>query len=183
MPSYRSRSTLRQHLISVDKDVQRELRQVVQNTAQEAKDYLTEVTASWEHKVQFRRVMVVSATVIKASVQAVGKNKAIFGYVDQGTGKYGAKGVAYKIKPKAGGVLRFKGAYDARSQPAAGPGGVPRPNVGTGKAIGGWVSTKEVTHPGIRPRKFVEAFEKKLQPDFRRRVSNAIRRAVRRNRG
>lgn len=181
MPSYRSRTTLKQWLINVDKDVQRELRQVVQNTAQEAKDYLTGVTASWEHKVKFRRVMVVSATLIKASVQAVGKNREIFGYVDKGTGKYGARGAAYKIKPKNGGVLRFRGSYDARSQPAAGKGGAPRANVGTGKAIGGWVSTKEVTHPGIRPRNFAQSFEEKLQPNFRRRVSNALRRAARRN--
>lgn len=180
MPSYRT-GTLRQWLIQKDKDVQRELRQVVQATAQEAKDYLTGVTSSWEHKVQFRRVMVVSATLIKATVQAVGKNKAIFGYVDRGTGKYGARGVAYKIKPKDGGVLRFRGGYDARSQPAAGPGGSPRANIGTGKAIGGWVSSKEVIHPGIRPRKFAETFEEKLQPNFRRRVNNAIRRAARRN--
>lgn len=181
MPSYRTRSTLRQWLIQKDKDVQRELRQVVQNTAQEAKNYLTDVTASWEHKVQFRRVMVVSATVIRASVQAVGRNKDIFGYVDKGTGKYGPRGAAYKIKPKTQPVLKFRAGYDARSRPPAGPGSAPRPNVGTGKAIGGWVSTKEVTHPGIRPRKFAESFEKQLQPDFARRVSNAIRRAARRN--
>jgi hypothetical protein len=180
MPSYRT-GTLRQWVISVDKDVQRELRQVVQNTAQELKNYLTDVTASWEHKVQFRRVMVVSAALIKAGVKAVGRNKDIFGYVDKGTGKYGARGSAYKIKPKNGGVLRFKGGYDARSRPPAGPGSAPRANVGTGKAIGGWVSTKEVTHPGIRPRKFAQLFEEKLQPNFRRRVSNAIRRAARRN--
>lgn len=180
MPSYRTR-TLRQWVISVDRDVQRELRQVVQNTAQEAKNYLTNVTASWEHKVQFRRVMVVSATLIRASVQAVGRNKDIFGYVDKGTGKFGARGAAYKIKPKTAPLLRFRAGYDARSRPAAGSGGMPRANVGTGKAIGGWVSTKEVTHPGIRPRKFAELFEKQLQPTFRRRVSNALRRAARRN--
>lgn len=180
MPSYRTR-TVRQWVIQKDEDVRRELRQVVQGTSQEAKDYLTGVTASWEHKVQFRRVMVVTATLIRASVQAVGKNKKIFGYVDKGTGKYGAKGVAYKIKPKNVPVLRFRAGYDARSRPPAGPGSAPRASVGTGKAIGGWVSTKEVTHPGIRPRKFAESFEKQLQPDFRRRVNNALRRAARRN--
>lgn len=180
MPSYRTR-TLRSWIVSVDKDIQRELRQVVQNTSQELKDYLTEVTASWEHKVTFRRVMVVNATLIKAGVQAVGKNKAIFGYVDRGTGKYGPKGVSYKIKPVAAPLLRFKSGYDARSRPAAGAGGMPRANVGSGKATGTWVATKEVTHPGIRPRKFAESFEKQLQPDFRRRVNNALRRAARRN--
>lgn len=181
MPSYRSRSTLRQWVIEKDKTVRRELRVEVEGTSQELKNYLTDVTAKWEHQPKFRRVMVVSATLIKASVQAVGKNKAIFGYVDKGTGKYGAKGVAYKIKPKSQPVLKFRAGYDARSRPSAGPGSAPRANVGTGKAIGGWVSTKEVTHPGIRPRKFAETFEQKLQPTFRRRVSNAIRRAARRN--
>jgi hypothetical protein len=181
MPSYRTRTTLRRWVISVDKDVRRELRQVVQNTAQELKDYLTGVTAKWEHKPKFRRVMVVRPTLIRASVQAVGKNSDIFGYVDRGTGKYGARGAAYKIKPVNAPALKFRAGYDARSRPSDGPGSAPRANVGTGKAIGGWVTTKEVTHPGIRPRKFAETFEQKLQPNFRRRVSNAIRRAARRN--
>lgn len=181
MPSYRTRKTLRQQLIERDKNVRSELRTEVSNTSQEMKDYLSDVTSSWEHKPQFRRVMVVSATVIRASVQAVGRNRKIFGYVDKGTGKYGPKGASYQIKPKTAPVLKFRAGYDARSRPPAGPGSAPRANVGTGKAIGGWVSAKTVTHPGIRPRKFAESFEKQLQPDFRRRVNNALRRAARRN--
>lgn len=181
MPSYRGRTTTRQWLISVDKDLRRELRQVVQVTSQEEKDYLTGVTDSWEHKVKFRRVMVVTATLIRATVQPVGTNRKIFTYVDKGTGKYGPKHTSYKIKAQSAPLLKFKSGYDARSLPSAGPGSAPRANVGSGKSIGGWVSTKEVTHPGIRPRKFAETFEQKLQPDFRRRVVNALRRAARRN--
>lgn len=181
MPSYRTRSTVRQWLVETDKNVQRELRQVVQNTAAEAKAYLTKVTSDWTNKVQFRRVMKVSATLIKASVIAVGKGKAIFGYVDKGTGKYGAKGTPYKIKAKNVPLLKFKTGYDARTRPAAGKGGKPRAGVGTGKAIGSWVSVKEVLHPGIRPRHFAASFDETLQPDFRKRVINALKRAARRH--
>lgn len=180
MPSYRAGS-LRAWLISVDKTVQRELRQVVETTSQETKDYLAGVTASWEHKVQFRRVMVVRPNRIRATVIPTGSNKKIFQYVDQGTGKWGPKHAPYKIKAKSGGLLKFKGSYDARSNPSAGPGSAPQANVGTGKAIGGWRSAKEVIHPGIRPRKFAESFEAKLQPDFRTRVVNALKRAARRH--
>lgn len=84
MPSYRA-GTLKQWLLNVDRDVQRELRQVVQATSTELKDYLTDVTASWEHKVQFRRVMVVKPALIRATVQPVGQNRKIFAHVDNGT--------------------------------------------------------------------------------------------------
>lgn len=173
MSSYRTGS-LRAWLVAVDKDCQRELRQVVQSTANEAKAYLTDVTSDWTHKIQFRRVMVVRPGEIKASVQAVGKDKKIFGYVDKGT-------KPHEIKAKNGGMLTFKGGYDARTQPAAGRGGAPRGKFGTGKAIGTWVSKQSVHHPGTKARKFAEHFEKQLQPNFRRRVTNALKRAARRH--
>lgn len=180
MPSYRTGS-VRQWLIRVDKDVQRELRDVVETTSREEKNYLTGVTSDWDHKVQFRRVMVVKPTRIRATVIPTGSNRKIFQYVDKGTGKWGPKHTSYKIKAVNAPFLKFKGSYDARTSAPAGRGSAPQAHVGEGKAIGGWVSAKEVTHPGIRPRKFAETFEQKLQPNFRRRVNNALRRAARRN--
>lgn len=172
---------MRQWLIRVDKDVQRELRAVVEVTSREEKDYLVGVTSDWDHNVQFRRVMIVKPGHIRATVIPTGSNKKIFIYVDQGTGKYGPKGVAYKIKATNAPLLKFKGSYDARTRPSAGKGSAPQAHVGEGKGIGGWRSAKEITHPGIRPRKFAETFEQKLQPDFRKRVVNALKRAARRN--
>lgn len=181
MPSYKPRTTVRQWLVGFDKTLRRELRVVVETTSSQEKDYLAGVTSDWEHKVKFRRVMVVTSTLIRATVQPVGTNRKIFQYVDQGTGKYGPKGAAYKIKAVNAPLLKFKGSYDARTRAPAGPGSAPQAHVGEGKAIGGWVSAREITHPGIRPRKFAEGFEKKLQPDFRKRVNNAFKRAARRN--
>jgi len=171
MPSRKTRSTLRQHLIDTDARVRRELRVIIEDTAQDMKDYFLPVTRTWKRKVSFRRQMRVSPRLIEASVQAVGANKWLWIWTDKGT-------KPHIIRPKNTSLLTFKASYDARTRPPAGAGGRPRANVGTGKAIGSWVSTKEVRHPGTKPRQFAKYFEKQMKPNFQRRVEAALRRAA-----
>lgn len=170
MPSYAPRSATRQWLVNIDEQLQKELRNEVEIVSAQQKLYLENVTSDWKHKPQFRRKMTVSPQRIQATVIAVGKNKKIFAYVDKGTRPH-------KIKASAGKLLVFRLGYSPRTAPPV-EGKAPQGKVGTGKATGSFVSIAQVQHPGNAPRKFAETFEKDMQPDFARRIHNAIRRAV-----
>lgn len=170
MPSYAPRSPVRQWLVEMDKQLQKEIRKEVEQVSEEQKTYLQEVTEDWKHKPAFRRKMVVSSQRIVATVNAVGRHKKIFGYVDKGTRPH-------KIKATVDKLLVFRLGYSPRTAPPSG-GNPPQGKIGTGKATGSFVSIAQVQHPGNAPRKFAETFEQNMKPDFARRIGNAIRRAV-----
>lgn len=175
MPSQRIQSTLRRHMIASDKALRDELRLQLLDVGGDVKEYLEDVTADWKNKPTFALSVTVQdnrlAVTVYPQLDDAGK---IFNYVDRGTGKYGAKGQPYKIRPKAPGYpLRFQGGYSAKTAPSAQYG------VGTGKASGDWVATYEVTHPGIEAREFRMQALKNISPEFSRRVNNALRRRLR----
>lgn len=114
------------------------------------------VTQPWSSnsKPRFEAQTFVGKDSVQVRVRVAGRNKRIFRYVDEGT-----KG-PYIITARRGKYLRFRGGYDARTQPVA------RYNVGTGGATGAWVQKQQVTHPGIKARKFTEKFEDEIRPDI-----------------
>jgi len=71
-----------------------------------------------------------------------------------------------------GKFLRFRTGYSARTAPIA------KFNVGTGMANGGWVTKKQVMHPGIKKRKFMETFLEDMTPPLERRVQTRITNAI-----
>lgn len=171
MPRRNISSGLRAHLISVDTQLQKELRVVVEDTSAELKAYYEKVTKDWKHKVKFRRRMKVSDTLIEGTVQAVGAYKHIWRFVDQGT-------KAHIIRAKNARALAFQGNYDPRTRPGAG--NTPPQSGGSGKSSGDRVFAKVVRHPGTKARQFAKSFEANLAPSFQYRVEAAIRRASRR---
>jgi hypothetical protein len=171
MPRRNISSGLRAHLISVDTQLQKELRAVVEDTSTDLKAYFEKVTKDWTHKVKFRRKMKVSAVLIEGTVQAVGQHRKIWLYVDQGT-------KAHIIRAKNGRALAFQLNYDPRTRPGAG--NTPPQSGGAGKSSGDRVFAKVVRHPGTKARQFAKSFEASLAPSFQYRVEAAIRRASRR---
>lgn len=171
MPRRNISSGMRAHLISVDTQLQKELRTVVEDTSAELKFFFEGVVKDWTHKPKFRRKMTVTDKLIEGTVQAVGENKKIWGYVDQGT-------KPHIIRPKRASVLKFQLGYDPRTRPGAG--NTPPQSGGSGKASGDVVFRHEVHHPGTKARQFAKWFEANLSPSFQYRVENAIKRAARR---
>lgn len=169
----RGNSELEQFLIRKSKNIRAELRAEAQQTARDMANWLTIAVRDWRKKPRFAGRVTIRPDYIEVKVDVAGTAKKIFGYVDQGTGKYGPQKQPYFIRPKTpGGVLTFQGGYSARTEAPA------KINVGTGQHFGDWVSKKEVLHPGIKPRKFTEKVEEELNPDFQTRMENAVSRGI-----
>lgn len=179
MPSRRIRSSIRQSLIRMDTELQRELLAEIQAAGQDLTADFRKVTGNWTHKPQFDVSTVISVQEIAVRVTPK-RNKAglIWMWLDQGTGKWGKRRAAYPILPKPPNtVLTFRAGYSPKTSVNAkgisGYGGI-------GRATGGWVKTKAVMHPGIKPRRFSAVFADRLKPPFSTRIENAMRRAIRR---
>lgn len=179
MASRRVYASLRQNLVSLDSQLQRELLAELNATGKDIQKEFKNVVKKWKHKPKFvinteigRRLLMVTVAPEKS-----GMGNNIFRWVDSGTGKWGPKHSAYPILPKRtnkSGLLKFQTGYSPMTAPVA------KYNVGTGGHFGGWVSSKGVMHPGITPRLFTKTINEELNPSLRQRIENAIRRAIRR---
>lgn len=175
----RNNSELRRALIRYDKAIRAELRAESYQTAKDVERWLKIATRTWSpaNKPKFKIRVTIKPLFTLIEINPDGQKSNVFIYVDQGTGLYGDKKQAYLITPKEpGGMLKFRTGYSAKTAPVA------KINVGTGQATGDWVSTPEVLHPGIKGRKFTDTVINELKPDFRRRINNALRRAVNKTR-
>jgi len=151
--------------------MKREILTELNNIGSDMRDYYQDVTASWKTKTTFNVYLKVTPELISVYVDP---KSDIFRYVDEGTGQR-AGGSAYIIRPKRPGYpLRFRGGYNARTQPVA------RYDVGDGTSSGNYVSTYEVLHPGITPREFTKTAQENIKRRFKRDIENALRRGARR---
>lgn len=166
MPSRVVKSNLRKKLIQVDKDLRKELGKAAQEAGKILKRDHEKVVSSWKHKVKFGYVYDVSADGISANVYAYGANAKIWFWVNDGT-------KPHIIRPKKSKYLKFQTGYKPRT--ARGGFG------GPGKATGGWVSAKEVHHPGTQAREFTKQIVRRARPRFRRLTESAFRKAIRRS--
>lgn len=140
-------------------------------------DYNRLATANWSGRPRFSVQVVEDGHGIELHVRAIGENASKFAWVDQGTGRWGPSKRSYKIPKRVDSdseALRFQTGYNAKTAPIA------RANVGDGSYSGGWVSKKQVTHPGIRPREFTEQFVEDFTPEILRTLREHIAQRMRR---
>lgn len=179
MSSRRVKSTIRQSLLRMDTELQRELNAELLETGKLLKRDFLRVTSNWRNKPSFSISTIIGTHEIIVRVTP-SRNKAgmIWTWLDQGTGKYGKRRSAYPIRPKPPNTtLSFRTGYSPKT--AVGARGLSGFG-GLGRATGAWVRAKEVMHPGIKPRKFSLAFTARMKPPLNTRIENAIRRALRR---
>lgn len=136
------------------------------DTAQLLLRSLQVVVRDWTIDVTFAVDQTASRKVIVATIEVRGNDKKIWGYVDQGTGA-AAGGTAYVIRPKGPYPLRFRGGYQPRTTPVGKFGG-------PGRAVGPWVSTYQVTHPGIEPRQFTESAVAAIVGTYKQKLTAAL---------
>lgn len=171
VPSRLVHSPLRNAVLEKDRQLRRELRDVVESAGQELLRRHKLVVRTWRDKPTFVMETKVEPGLIAVEIRPKGRGIAArkWRWVDQGT-----KG-PYVIRPKKRGrLLRFRTGYVAKTRPIA------KVTAGGGRYTGGWVSKLEVMHPGVRARKFTETFDRDIRPEFRRQVEKVIRRALRR---
>lgn len=187
MVSRRVGSPVRQRLIQMDQMLRDELHTELYNTGQDILTDLQYAVVSWRRRPNFRAQIRVSRHLLAVEVSPDRHSKAgkIFVWVDKGTGVHGPHKRPYIIRPRprrrgGKGYLKFQTDYLPKSLPVAKGAKAARVNVGPGVAIGPWVQTESVLHPGIEPRRITEAAVNNLKPSFQRRIENAIRRAVNR---
>jgi hypothetical protein len=166
MPSRVVRSNLRKKLIETDKALRKELGKAAQEAGKILKRDHEKVVAQWDHKVKFGYVYRVNGSEISANVYAYGANAKIWFFVNDGT-------KPHIIRPKKSKYLKFQTGYSPRT--AKGGFG------GPGKATGGWVSAKEVHHPGNQARDFTLQIVNRARPRFRRLTEAAFQKAIRRS--
>lgn len=133
------------------------------NTGRELRGKHQSVVARWKKKPRFSMATERTTQYMSVTVIPSGDGVKVWGYVEQGTRPH-------FIRPKvAGGFLRFRTAYHARTAAVA------QYNKGDGKAHGKWVRTQLVSHPGNKARKFGITFLAGLRPSLAVRTSQAIR--------
>lgn len=160
--------SLRAGLIENDTRVRYAVRRALRETAEDMKDEFENVVEKWSNKPRFETQLTVSPNRIEATIEPKGRAKKIFKYIDMGT-----KG-PYQI-PKIivpGKLLRFRTGYSARTAP------VGKYNVGSGTAVGGFVSKRSVMHPGIRARQFSDKISKDHKFALDQRVNAALKEAL-----
>jgi len=102
-----------------------------------------QVVADWSNKPQFEHHVTEKKGEITLTWGPIGKNRAIWYYVDLGT-------KPHIIMPVTAPKLRFQTNYVPKTVPVA------RYNVGPGKAFGRWVTRDMVFHPGNKGREFAQ---------------------------
>lgn len=126
-------------------------------------------TATWEHDVKFKASVAAGAAAGGIGVEVATKDK-VYGYVDEGT-------KPHIIRPKKRnkrGLLSFQTGGHAKTRPKV---------IGStaGRKGNKQVFAKEVHHPGTKARQFTKTISKKWQPEFRRQMDAAMRRAAKRS--
>lgn len=168
MPSRIVGSTLRQFVITNYNAARRELSDELTELGNDQKQYFEEVTSDWKRKPTFKVLTIITPTELGYAVIATGENSDIWRYVDEGT-------QPHIIRPKSPDKpLAFRGNYSARTAPVA------KAHVGSGTSSGAWVKTFVVFHPGNDARLFAETYIADNTMERRRRIENALRRAIRR---
>ena len=115
-------------------------------------------TATWKHKVKFRKRISVQPTHTHMVVET---SDDIFRYVNDGT-------PPHKIRARNKKSLAFPSQFTPKTR----PGWIVS---STGSRGGNIVMVKEVNHPGTEGRHVVETLEKKWQLGFWRRMDKAMR--------
>ncbi len=123
-------------------------------------------TATWEHKVKFNAEVKAGGEASGVGVDVTTKDK-VYRFVEGGTKKH-------LIKAKRKGILAFKTGGRAKTKPrvissTAGRGGNKQ------------AFAKVVHHPGTKAREFSKTIGRKWQPQFRREMDAAIKRAAKRS--
>ena len=122
-------------------------------------------TKHWKHRVAFTGRLSERGMVTKIEV---GTDDEIYGYVDEGTRPH-------IIRPKRpGGVL----AFPSVSVPKTKPGSL---KSGKGKSGGPTIVTREVHHPGTKPRDFSGQIKKKMEPVLESDMQNAMGRGAKKS--
>lgn len=138
-------------------------------------EYNRRATSNWRGRPRFSVQVQEDGHGIELHVRATGENASKFAWVDQGTGRWGPNRSPYKIPRVAGDEgVRFQTGYNAKTAPIA------RANVGDGSYSGGWVTKKQIEHPGIRPREFTETFVEDFTPEIMATLREHIARQMRR---
>jgi hypothetical protein len=132
---------------------------------------LERVVADWDHKPEFRSRTVVKPDSVAVYTFPAGENKDIFKFVDRGT-------KPHKIRAKNAPRLAFQ----------VGGGYVPKTLAKPARTVqgGGYVKPPttlvrpiEVDHPGSEARDFTGAIARDLQPEFKKAIDAAFKRAAR----
>lgn len=160
------RSGLRQRIVTFDKAFRRELQIIARQTGRDLLNRHREVVKGWKLRPDFSLEVTVQPTRIQILVTPRGRNKKIFRFVNEGTKKH-------LIQAKNKAYLKFQTGHSPKTKPIA------KYNVGNGGRTGGWVSKKQVNHPGTKARLFTQTFVEEALPELRKQTEKAFRRAAR----
>lgn len=168
MPLFRAIKPKR--LVGVDtKRFVSELNKELKELGRSAENELAKPTRQWDNPPQFKSDFSGGTSRIVLIVHPVGAQAAKYERIDFGT-------PARVIRPNRKKVLRFRPRYLASTIPN-------RLWSRAARRSGDFVYARYVHNPGIRARNFTQQALKKVNPEFRRRIENLIRREVRKGGG
>lgn len=133
--------------------IERTVKQVMQQAADDAKSDLEKTTQGWSRSVSFQAIP-------DATGFIVGTDDEVWNMLDQGT-------KPHRITPRRATRLRFQSGYKAKTRPRVlGSGG--------GGASGDVIYAKAVDHPGTAPREWSKMVAEKYQTEIPLRMNEAI---------
>lgn len=144
--------------------VQRELKGALDHTANIIRDDFGKTVRTWRNKPSFSKRG--PRKVAQGFAVEVFTNHEVYGYVTRGTR-------AHLIRPRsAGGFLRFRTGFRPKTRVRV---------IGSrgGGAFGGFVSAKQVQHPGTQARDFDKEIARRRQKNLNNLGRLAILRAIR----
>ena len=182
MPSIKVTGYVPKQLFKVD-EIRLELLNALRSEGRQIKKDFQKSTRTWKHKPVFETKVSLRRTTATGFVE-VKTDDEIYGYVNHGTGIWSGRG-KYPIRPKvrrrgprgrfrrAAGSLAFPSKFGPKTRPG-------KINAGSGSRGGPMVFTKQVMHPGIRPRKFDQAIVNRINKTrrFQNRIDKAIARGL-----
>lgn len=144
-----------------EKEMRLELLNELRKVAKDIRKDFEKTTSTWKHKPKFEEVISLAGG---GPSVLVGTDDEIYRYVNEGTKKH-------IIKPKKAKILRFPGTYSAKTRPGV---------IGSsaGGPSGDDVFAHAVMHPGTKARNFEKAISDKWDKTYKRRMEEAMKRAV-----
>ena len=147
-----------------------ELQKELQELGKSAEKEMAKPTRQWVAPPAFKSRITGSTSRVMMIVHPIGRQAKKYERIDFGTNPR-------VIRPrKPGGILKFQPKYLASTIPN-------RLWSRVAKRRGAFVYARIVHHPGIRPRNFSKQVYQTMNPEFRRRMENLIRRELRRGGG
>jgi hypothetical protein len=173
--------SLAKHVIGLSQLADSTAAQFAKSMGNQVKTHYQTTVSTWATKPTFKVTIQQQKGLTRFSV---GTTEPRYIGIDKGTGKWGSSKRSYIIRPRnPNGVLVFRSQYISATKPNSGTGGINTLRPTTASRSGELVFTKQVTHPGIKPRFFTRRIQRWVNANGKELYGRMLAVAFRKGKG